>query len=110
MDGLMPETPTQPFTGMGDPCGYFGQIRLFPELGAPSPAPHGHSDPGVWGPPQASTQAQRGPQHGPQEGPEDAECSGGGLTDSRTLGARKAWRTLGARKAWQRSTAWRGSG
>ena len=62
MDDLMPETLTQPFMGMGDPRWYFGQIRLFPELGAPSPDPHGHSDPGVWGPPQASTQAQCGPQ------------------------------------------------
>ena len=101
MDDLMPETLTQPFMGMGDPRWYFGQIRLFPELGAPSPDPHGHSDPGVWGPPQASTQAQCGPQCGPQQGPEDAECSGGGLRDSRTLGARKAWRS---------SMAWRGSG
>lgn len=34
MDDFMPETLTQPFMGTGDPCWYFGQIRLFPELGA----------------------------------------------------------------------------
>lgn len=80
MDDFMPETLTQPFMGTGDPCWYFGQIRLFPELGGPSPVPRGHNDPGVWGPPQASTQAQCCPQRGPQRGAEDAECSGGGLT------------------------------
>lgn len=44
MDDFMPETLTQPFMGTGDPCWYFGQICLFPELGGPSPAPRGHND------------------------------------------------------------------
>lgn len=87
MDDLMPQTLAQPLTGTGGLRWYLGQILLFPELGGPSPAPRGHNDAGVWGLPQASSQAQRGP----QRGPEDAECSGGGLTDSRMLGTWKAW-------------------